>query len=77
MEMHAKDVWRFTTTKPGERSVITVSMTLQQKLLVMDSASGMLCTALRIVSVQFSMAVFWQHFLEDTDFTYLRELELF
>jgi len=44
--MQQKDVWKFSTTDLGEQSVIIVSLTMRQRLLAMDSASGMLFRAI-------------------------------
>jgi len=39
-ETQEKDVWKFITTELGELCVMTISTTLQQRLLATDSASG-------------------------------------
>jgi len=41
--MPEKDVWKFSTTELGEQFVMTVSLTLRQRLLATHSASGILC----------------------------------
>ena len=50
--MPEKDVWKFSTTELGEQFVMTVSLTLRQRLLATHSASGILCV-LQNASLQF------------------------
>ena len=52
-ETQEKDVWKSSTTEDGEQSAMTVSMTLKQRSLATDSASGMLYAAKKCISMHY------------------------
>ena len=56
-ETQVKDVWKFCTTELGAQFVMTVSLTLRQRSLVMHSASGMLSMDFSSIHINSSLIV--------------------